>query len=73
MENENVLEGDVGWHNEFGPDKGFPFFYVFYFQILVFKPSFKFNQSLNTKLLNAPAEFQHEMQGKIYLFIVLLI
>jgi hypothetical protein len=62
MENENVLEGDVGWHNEFGPDKGFPFFYVFYFQILVFKPSFKFNQSLNTKLLNAPAEFQHEMQ-----------
>jgi hypothetical protein len=26
MENENVLEGDVGWHNEFGQDKGFPFF-----------------------------------------------
>jgi hypothetical protein len=26
MENENVLEGDVGWHSEFSPDKGFPFF-----------------------------------------------
>jgi hypothetical protein len=25
MENENVLEGDVGWHSEFGPDKGFSF------------------------------------------------
>jgi hypothetical protein len=58
MENENVLEGDVGWHNEFGPNKGFPFLcFVFsnpsFRTKLQIQPKFKYQTSKCTSRISA--------------------